>query len=176
MILSIGYSKLTPKALAELAEACNALVVDVRAKPLSRRHDFDRKRLEALLGTRYEWRGDRLGGLAPGSKGPPPTLAEADLVQLADDSELRNIILLCLEGPPNQCHRHWTIAIPLLELGVDVWHLFDDEAIPASELVRWTEAGGAGPYYSAVASQIIAHAGTSTEQGFLKDDPAPTEA
>lgn len=172
MILSIGTSRQTAATLAKLALDCNALIVDVRAKPLSRRHEFDRPKLEALLGTRYEYRGDRLGGQAPGMT-KPPDIKRADIEELARDSEARNLILLCQEEAPIDCHRHWLIAVPLLDLGVEVWHLYGSEAVPASELVAWKKRNGkpntAGHSYEYVeAPRIIAHAGETTEPARLE--------
>ena len=66
VIYSVGYAQLTPSGLARLMRvlAIDALI-DARSIPNRRRPGFAKKNLVALLGRRYEWRGDELGGRAP---------------------------------------------------------------------------------------------------------------
>ena len=49
MIYTVGYAKLTPKALALLAEHLEAIVTDTRAKPLSRKLGSDNGRLSEVI-------------------------------------------------------------------------------------------------------------------------------
>lgn len=156
MICSVGYSRLTVQDLVRLAIACNATVVDVRTKPVSRRPGFGRRQLEQALGDRYEWRGNELGGLPQGQRGPGFVLRPPEppaLERLAAEALTRNLILLCQEERPNECHRHLTIAVGLLPLVVDVWHLFRTQAVLASELEQWRRSleGRCYPHESAEA-------------------------
>lgn len=131
-IYTIGYQRLTPRALERIADALGIeLVIDVRSVPSSRKPGFSRGALSALLGDRYEWRGDTLGGR------PGPTAA--GLTALA--REPRRVLLLCLEEAPGDCHRHRTIAVPLAKRRIAVTHIFRDELIAASELQRAIDDG-----------------------------------
>jgi hypothetical protein len=61
-VFTIGYQKLAPARLAEIAADLQALVIDVRGKPWSRKPGFHRTSLQRLLGERYLWMGDTLSG------------------------------------------------------------------------------------------------------------------
>src|SRR5262245_20203434 len=122
MIYTIGYEKLTPKALAVLAEGLKAVVTDCRAKPQSRRPGFNRRKLRALLGPSYEWWGDRLGGRPPGAK--KDRVTQDGLRELKESSEYQNHLLLCVEEHPEDCHRHSLICAPHFPNAI---HIYQDE-------------------------------------------------
>lgn len=130
MIFTVGYQRLSPDALAELARQLDATVVDVRSVPTSRKRGFGRHQLASLLGARYVWRGDMLGGRAP----ERPRWAEG-LEWLR--AQPGNLLLLCLEEAPADCHRH-EIA---LALGAPVAHVYQVEVIEAAELERSCREG-----------------------------------
>jgi hypothetical protein len=117
-----------PDALASLVTRLDATLVDVRAFPgpvvesdvvrtgarvryasgrvIYTRRGFWRIELSALLGARYEWRGDRLGGDWGGSPGPTP----AGIAELAADvARGRRLVLMCSEAGSASCHRHHLI-------------------------------------------------------------------
>ena len=102
-IYSWGYDNSTPDRLEELAETLAARVIDVRSVPNSRRPGFGRRQLEALLGVRYVWKGETLGGRAPG-------VTPQGLAYLRSLPPEENVILLCKEAAPGDCHRHFAIA------------------------------------------------------------------
>ena len=132
MIYSIGYAALTPERLDAIASHFQAVVVDVRSIPTSRHRGFGGRQLAALLGPgRYVWKGDVLGGR------PPGVLPEglAFLRALEPD---QNVLLLCMEEAPGDCHRHRAIALALLP-EIDVVHICQDELVDASELQRAIE-------------------------------------
>jgi hypothetical protein len=62
MIYSIGYQRLAPARLVEIATGLDALVIDFRGKPVSRNASYRMPALERLLGRRYLWMGDTLSG------------------------------------------------------------------------------------------------------------------
>jgi len=155
----------TPERLREIAVALDAKVIDVRAGPGPAeerdvlrtgnsarwasgkvcyvRRGFWRVDLAALLGDRYEWRGDRLGGYrGGGSEGPSPE----GLQELAADvAGGERLLLMCSEATPGDCHRHWHIAMPLQELRpIPVLHIFDAresyEDAPAARVVQVIDA------------------------------------
>lgn len=130
MIYSIGYSRLTPSGLARLVSELDVeAVIDVRSIPNSRRPAWAKKNLVALLGRRYEWRGDELGGRAP--------VTVAALDRLAKENrQRRRLMLLCLEEAPWECHRHHSIAAPLLDRGVNVGHLWLGQLVRARDLAK----------------------------------------
>lgn len=127
-IYSVGYQKLTPAGLAELVRGLGAVLIDVRSHPAGRvRRGFGKSDLQALLGPLYEWHGKALGG-----KGKGVTAAGLDM--LAADP--RRLLLMCMEHAPGECHRHHTIAVPLLARGVVVRHVYEDQVVAADELQR----------------------------------------
>jgi len=149
-VLTIGYQKLQPADLAAIVEQTGALVVDVRSRPTSGRmtRGFSRADLERLLGHAYHWRGDTLGGLGLG-----PT--HVGIASLAEQANSQLNILLCREESPGECHRHHMIAIPLRKHGIEVWHLFRDEAITADEVTKFWASKGTKPYTYSPASEVL---------------------
>jgi hypothetical protein len=126
-VFSVGYQELEPAGLKQFVEQLDVTLIDVRSRPSGRvKKEFSRADLEKLLGDRYEWRGDCLGGL---KKKPTPE----GLRELATDP--RRLMLMCQEHSPGDCHRFSDIAVPLLVAGVEVWHVFEDEVI-STELNR----------------------------------------
>lgn len=145
MIFSVGYQKIQPARLVELCDRLDAFIVDVRAKPVSRKPGFGRRQLEALLGERYVWRGDQLGGLPPswrdGRPLPKATSAGIDWLVTGEHNittSPRNVILMCQEEFPGDCHRHLTIARALLResISLAVWHLHEEDVVSSEQLDR----------------------------------------
>lgn len=125
-----------------LREAGVTTLVDVRARPVSRRHpQFAQAALRAALarqGMSYHWAGRELGGLRPARAGSPHTalpeglrgfadyMEEEAFVQAARDLEhlaaRAPAALLCAERDPAQCHRG-LLADYLTLRGAQVVHL-----------------------------------------------------
>jgi len=141
MIYTLGYGQLVPAQVLTIAEGLDAVVVDVRGRPVSRRPGFGRRQLETLLGARYEWQGDQLGGLhhlADARAKWPDGLRR--MLQLRQP-----LVMLCQCHAPGVCHRH-QLALELHRMfGTDPVHLFYDagiwEATFTTELQRSIEAG-----------------------------------
>jgi hypothetical protein len=130
-IYTVGYSRITPADLVKLvADLQIDTVVDARSVPVTRRSGFGRRQLETLLGAKYQWRGEDLGGRPPGAT--TDGLAE---LRAANTNGLRRLIM-CMEHAPADCHRHHTIGLPLAREGVEVFHIFEDEVLEARELQR----------------------------------------
>lgn len=140
-IFSIGYQgDMSPSRLAGILEQLEADLVDVRSRPSGRvKRGFARRDLEALLGGRYTWRGDTLGGMGAGVR--PEGLDW--LVERSAAAALagRAVAIMCAEEAPGECHRHHQIALPLLERGVVVRHVYRGEVIDADELQRAIDEG-----------------------------------
>ena len=132
MIYSIGHGaiKTTDDLDAILRERKIDVLADLRTKPFSRWQPmFNRPALSRLLGKRYEWMGDTLGGL-----GPPIT--ERALDRLAGFADGKTICIMCSEGDPRACHRHSVIGMRLLERGILVHHILRDGSVLTSEEVE----------------------------------------
>ena len=131
-VFSVGYRKLQPGDLVELATTLGATVVDVRSRPSGRvRKGFSRASLEGLLGDAYEWRGDVLGGMGDG---PTDQAIEALAKQVGANFRA---LLMCAEESPGDCHRYHWISIPLWErYQIDAWHIVGDDCAQTSEMLR----------------------------------------
>ena len=126
MLYTIGYSRRTARNILAIATELDAVVIDVRGSPRSRKADFNRPALERVMGARYVWRGETLGNYAPNVVTPE------GLRWLEQFGDKRHAILMCMEGPPGDCHRHHMIARPL----GGVCHIFDGALIDSAELQR----------------------------------------
>ncbi len=164
MIYSIGHSnRSTAEFLALLRAAGVCRLVDIRARPHSRRHpQFQRPALQAALaeaGITYHWAGAALGGFRPApSDSPhralPPGLrgyaghmsspAFRDAVAALLGRTDGPLALMCAERLPEDCHRRLLCDHLLVRHGVTVTHLIGpDEQRPhrLSAEVRPTPAG-----------------------------------
>lgn len=108
----------------------DAVLIDCRFKPTTRKKGFGGRQLEALLGQdKYRARGSSLGGFGH--------VTRAGLDELEEFTEELgpHAVLMCMEEAPGECHRHHDIGVPLFTYGIDVMHLFRDEAILAADLM-----------------------------------------
>jgi uncharacterized protein (DUF488 family) len=128
-VFTVGYADKTLSGVIALMSAHNiTLLVDVRSIPFSHKAEFNRPSLERALGTRYSWDGARLGGLS-GARLPYQRNTRAEgydegLKSLVQRSKLVNVLVMCMEKNPDQCHRKLWIAADLKQqFGVDCIHL-----------------------------------------------------
>jgi uncharacterized protein (DUF488 family) len=128
LVFTIGYARLSPARLKEISEGLDALVVDVRHVPRSRKAGFSKSHLIELLGARYSPMGHALGGR--GNVTPSGIAAVAAYKQ--------DVILMCLEHHPEECHRHHDICAAHFP---DAIHIVEDELFTARELSRTIDAG-----------------------------------
>lgn len=142
-LYSIGYQRLTPDKLVRVMDRVGArTLIDVRGKPVSRKKGFSRRALEELLGDRYQWAGDTLGGPGGGTTVQPEGIEmlakmAGKMKKLTDSA-----IIMCLEESPASCHRHQHIAVPLLEQhDISVFHILENEVIESGEVQRWLDDG-----------------------------------
>ncbi len=149
MIYTVGYQRMTgPAELAGLAKRFDAEVWDCRSNPVTRKAGFGTKQLASLLGACGYLGTPWLGGRRPGA-GPlemPPTTDTAFHAGIANLAMRQasgstyaghaNVILMCMEESPGECHRHHTIAMALAAKWTEVTHIFQRELILASELQR----------------------------------------
>ena len=146
MILSFGYN--TPDSgdvFVELVGLLNARIVDVRARPQGRQ-GWRGADLAREFGERYEWHGETLGGRAFRIKSPTWQRAPEECLRpLVAREQTENLILLCACAEPWSCHRHHELAEPLLLLGVDTYHVHQDQVLAASDLAVALRTGDPCP-------------------------------
>lgn len=151
IVWTVGYGKMYPADLKTLAESLDAVVVDIRGRPISRRPGFGRRQLEELLGDRYQWRGDHMGGIyhLPNARDLWPAASRRLVADMVDGylgwrspGTAKDPILLCQCHAPGQCHRHM-VAVELLKQApivtdtpIKVVHIFERESFEATELAR----------------------------------------
>lgn len=129
-LYTIGYQAIPPERLLHIATTLNATVIDVRKVPVSRIKGYAKSHLQALLGHRYQARGHELGGIRNGVCNTTPD----GIAHLrADLAAGQNLILMCMEHAPGDCHRHQLICQPHFP---DALHIFEGELIRAAELHR----------------------------------------
>ena len=123
VVSTIGYQgRSIEDFIAALTAAAVNVVVDVRSKPISRRHEYSKKRLQEALessGFTY-WHVPELGmpiELLPqrSPKDGNVQILEAYRDRISDTSEAldqleidarhQHICLLCYEADPHHCHR-----------------------------------------------------------------------
>jgi uncharacterized protein (DUF488 family) len=139
-VFTIGHSNLeVGDFLSVLTKHDVKILCDVRSRPASFRFpQFNREPLEALLASaalRYEFFGEALGGrLADprayysdgrvdyAARRKSPEFA-AGIDRLLELSPAANIVLMCAEEDPLQCHRFLMICPTLLERGAMPVHI-----------------------------------------------------
>jgi uncharacterized protein (DUF488 family) len=136
-IYTIGYQHLGPPAgrLQDIVDALDAILIDCRVKPVSRISGYYKNRLTAQFGERYDWRGNHLGGRG--------CTTAFGITALRATAAKRNVILMCMEEAPGDCHRHHAICAPHFP---DAVHLFRDEMFTAAALEASLSAGEDAEY------------------------------
>jgi len=136
MIYSIGYQRVTlAQVLTIMVEKEVRYLVDVRSYPNSRhpsKHEFNRGRLEKGFPAMYRWMGDVLGG----KLGPAKEEGIIRLITLHNEPGGHNLMLMCMEHDPCDCHRLYDISRRLLKRGIDVIHLVDGHEHKTSEVTE----------------------------------------
>lgn len=126
LIWTIGYQRLAPSRLRELALELDALVVDTRHVPKTRIKGYGPLQLEGLLGPdRYAKAGHMLGGRG--------NVTRSGLAWLEHVKSVRNVLLMCVCHEPGVCHRHQDICAPHFP---DALHIYEEEVVTARELAR----------------------------------------
>src|SRR3954464_1459116 len=110
--------------VAVMATLKGEILIDVRSVPFSKRPGFGQAQLHKCLGDGYWWKGNVLGGRGNGA-------TDTGLQSLASlGKHDRHYMLLCKEEAPGDCHRHRSIAVPLLKrYKIDCTHVYRDELI-----------------------------------------------
>jgi len=150
-IYTIGYgAREIEDFIAVLKSRQIAFLIDIRSKPYSRyKPDFSKHALERKLqvqGIRYVFMGDTLGG----QPDDPDCYKEDGKV---DYGKIRgkefyargigrlrqawqnqvSVVLMCSEGKPEMCHRSKLIGKSLVEEGIDLIHIDENNQLISQE-------------------------------------------
>lgn len=140
-IFTVGHSNLSFMRFLSLIQANNIThIIDIRSIPYSRRAPWSNKsRLPDLLKPfkiRYTYLGHKLGGKKQAIKDVSkqqaitPQKIYDEAIQVLLQLTLRdNLVLLCAEGDPANCHRQHFIAQTLLESGAKVCHILQNGSL-----------------------------------------------
>ncbi|MCU7964683.1 DUF488 domain-containing protein [Shewanella sp. SW32] len=145
-IISIGYSRRSFEEFTKaLVDHGAKYLIDVRTKPFSKYNpDFNGETIKAnlrVLGIKYVYMGDTVGGLP--SDPECYTDGKVDYSKTADSDAFKqglerlikannlpvNVIIMCAEMKPEQCHRSKLIGEVLVKKGIDITHLDEGNII-----------------------------------------------
>lgn len=117
-VYTMGYSGKSLDDIEKTAVRLDAVIFDIRFSPRSRRKGFSRKGLSERLGSRYQHvRG--FGNVNYKTAGAPIVLHDYEAAKAILDTLAQNVILLCVCGDFDTCHRS-TLVNKLLHDGYDV--------------------------------------------------------
>ena len=158
-IYTIGHSNHTLEAfLALLARHGIAQVADVRRSPYCEYAvQFNREALQESLqqaGVQYHYLGDTLGGVRGNARHRSTDFGA--LYEAADESpEFREglsevealaergpVAIVCAEGDPTSCHRHWIVARALAERGARMLHILPNGSLHEPAHIEFLPRGG----------------------------------
>ncbi|MDO8281551.1 MAG: DUF488 family protein [Thermodesulfovibrionia bacterium] len=129
MIYTIGYQKSNLKHIISIMDAKDiGLLVDVRSVPYSRvpeKYEFNKNRMIEELKDKYLWVGDICGGK---SGNPVPQKCINEIIDLHKGRGF-NLLLMCMENHPCDCHRLYDISRRLVKSGEIPVHLFDGNEV-----------------------------------------------
>lgn len=139
-IYTLGYSGIRPENLRAVAESYDLVVLDVRLSPRSRRPEWTRGRLQALLGQRYLHL-PALGNVNYKSQGPVQLAdPEVGIALAAQYLENQPVLLLCACRDVATCHRKVAAELLAQATGAEVIHWSPaDLATPpgSTQLLLW---------------------------------------
>src|SRR4051812_40806052 len=119
MIYTIGYAGMNVERLAEILTTLKVTrLYDCRSIANSRHRGFGGRQLAARFPGLYVWMGVHLGG-----RGSGPTQEGIELLA-HPHGRTQITMLMCMEEAPGDCHRHRTVAVPLLQHGIDCTHVY----------------------------------------------------
>jgi uncharacterized protein (DUF488 family) len=146
-IYTIGYgAREMDDFIAVLKSHQINFLIDIRSKPYSRyKPDFSKHALERKLqaqGIRYVFMGDTLGG-QPDDTDCYKEDGKVDYDKIKDKEfyargigRLRqawqhqlNVVLMCSEGKPEMCHRSKLIGQSLVDEGIDLAHIDENNQL-----------------------------------------------
>lgn len=158
-IYTIGYGAREIDELIEvLKEHEIVYLIDVRSRPYSRyKPDFSKDPLAAHLqraGIRYVFMGDTLGGQPDDQrcyvdgkvvydKVATMSFYQEGIARLQDAFKQQlPVVLMCSEGKPQQCHRSKLIGKTLVEAGIPIQHIDENDRLITHDDVMRRIYGG----------------------------------
>ena len=139
MIYTIGHSNMTPESLFLILKSFKIdIIVDVRSSPYSKFvPHFNRENIRKKLienGMRYIFLGDYIGGKPRDKKYYENgkinymQVAQSDrysegINKILDLNKENDLVLMCSEEDPYDCHRHNLITQTLVKKGLEVIHI-----------------------------------------------------
>jgi hypothetical protein len=121
-IYTIGCEGMAVETMGRTIKALNVhTLIDCCWKP--------QRAFRAGLGDSYQWAGDRLSG----GRTSQDVREEGLKWLLGIVATGQNVMLMYPKESPGECNRHYVVAMSLLDRGVDVVHVFEDQLILASE-------------------------------------------
>ncbi|MGB9937858.1 MAG: DUF488 family protein [Methanobacterium sp.] len=139
MIYTIGHSNISQKSFIETLKSFKIeIIVDIRSSPYSKfvTH-FNRENIKKLLkdnDMRYIFLGDYIGGKPKDKKYYQDGKVNYDLIDKSEHykegieriielNKNNDLVLMCSEEDPYNCHRHHLITQTLLKNGLEVTHI-----------------------------------------------------
>jgi uncharacterized protein (DUF488 family) len=139
MIYTIGHSNITQELFIEILKSFKInLIVDVRSSPYSKFvPHFNRENIKKTFkenSVKYIFLGDYIGGKPKSKKYYENGKVNYDLIAKSENfkegidkvmglSKDNNMVLMCSEEDPYNCHRHHLITQTLLKNGLKVTHI-----------------------------------------------------
>jgi len=151
IVLTIGYGNRSSEEFISLLKYHHIqYLIDVRSKPFSRQKEFNRDSLKTLLkanGIKYIFMGDLLGGKPDDSfyynsgrvdynilKEQP--FFRKGIKRIKDACEEGfQIVLMCAESKPQNCHRSKLLGEELLKLKIDVKHIDENGVVIGQDAI-----------------------------------------
>ena len=142
MLYTIGHSNMTQESFIEILKSFKIeILVDVRSSPYSKFvSHFNREDIKRILikkDIRYIFLGDYIGGKPRDKKYYQNGNVNYRLISRSDRyseginkiielNNKHNIVLMCSEEDPYNCHRHNLITQTLVKKGLNVIHIRKD--------------------------------------------------
>jgi len=138
MIYTIGHSNITQKSFIEILKSFEfQLTVDVRSSPYSKFvPHFNRENIKAALNDnniKYMFMGNCIGGKPKNKKYYQNGNVNYHLISKNEhykkginkiiELNNKNLVLMCSEEDPYNCHRHNLITQTLVKKGLEVIHI-----------------------------------------------------
>lgn len=140
-IYTVGHSNLSFMRFLSLIQAYDIThIIDIRSIPYSRHAPWSNKSRQSELlrpfRIRYTYLGHKLGGkkqkiedISKQQGVTPEEIYKKGIQILLQLSQRRNLVLLCAESDPANCHRQNIVAQTLLDMDVSVMHILKDGSL-----------------------------------------------
>jgi uncharacterized protein (DUF488 family) len=155
MIHTIGYQGKSIQEFCDILEEYNIqILIDVRSHPTSYNDDYTKYNLAFHLNEfdiEYRWAGEYLGGRPLGDfYDDTGKLKYSDkllmsekfrrgILRVLELSQDEDVVLMCMESHPAECHRSYILGKYLKSLGHKVIHIIDKELYVDQKFMKQDE-------------------------------------